>query len=266
MDDSHIISSRNELLFVIIFALICTISMTSFDAFERLYLFTHTYYRRQFGEFAVFFPAFLAIGITYFSYRRIRELEVQITKRIEAEQALRDSEQKYKDLSITDELTQLYNSRHFYDRLNAEIDRTRRYEHPLSMLMLDIDNFKHFNDKYGHLEGDKVLSGIGDVISKCIRRTDTAFRYGGEEFIVILPETKREGALIVAERIRERFEAKAFSPAPDETVHETLSVGITQYRPEEDMESFVHRTDSAMYDAKEQGKNRVVFSTHPNEE
>ena len=127
MKDSNITSSRNELLFVIIFALISTLVMAYLGAFKRLYLFTLSFYSTYFGEFAVFFPAFLALGFTYFSYRRIRDLESEINKRKQAEEALLASEEKYKGLSITDELTQLYNSRHFFHLLilqrNFFIDR-----------------------------------------------------------------------------------------------------------------------------------------------
>ena len=259
-------SSQNELLGVILFALICTFLMGFLEAFERLYIFTNMFDLFQFGEFAVFFPAFSALGFTYYSYRRMRDLEVEITKRKKAEEALRDSERKYKDLSITDELTQIYNSRHFYDRLTAEVERVVRYKHPLALLLLDIDNFKHYNDSYGHPAGDKVLADLGEILLECIRRTDTAFRYGGEEFTVILPETKDEGAVMVAERIRERFEAEAFSPEPNETIHNTVSIGVAQYKPGEDLKSLVKRADTAMYDAKRQGKNRVILSPHDHSE
>ena len=255
-------ASRNELLGVIIFATIFTLMMSFLDAFKRLYIFANMFDFHQFGEFAVFFPAFTALGFTYFSYRRIRDLEIEITKRKEAEEALRNSERKYKELSITDELTRLHNSRHFYDSLTIEMDRAHRYNHPLSILMLDIDNFKRYNDRYGHLAGNKVLVILGQVILENIRRSDPAFRYGGEEFAVILPETNGDGALMVAERIREKFEVEALSPESNEIIHNTVSIGVTQYKPDEDMESLIKRVDTAMYAAKRQGKNRVIFSPH----
>ncbi len=255
-------AQKNELLGIIFFALICTLIMSFINAFEKLYIFTNSFDLFRFGEFAVFFPAFSALGFTYFSYRRIRDLEFEITKRKDAEQALRDSETKYRELSITDGLTQLYNSRHFHVRLTEEIGRTVRYKHPLSILLLDIDNFKRYNDRYGHLAGDKVLATVGQVILECIRCTDSAFRYGGEEFTVILTETKAEGAMIVAERIREKFESEAFSPEPDTITHNTGSIGVAQYKPEEDVKSMIQRADIAMYAAKRQGKNRVFLSPH----
>ncbi len=252
-------SSQNEFFSVIIFAFVCTFIMSFLEAFERLYIFTKTFEHYQFGEFAVFFPSFLAIGFTYFSYRQIQKLESEITKRLKAEKALRESEQKYRDLSITDDLTLLYNSRHFYHKIADEIDRANRYKRPLSAILLDIDNFKHYNDKYGHLEGDKVLIALGKVIRECLRITDSAYRYGGEEFTVILPETEGEEAIAVSERIRKRFEAEIFSPRPNERVNKTVSIGTSQYEPKEEMRAFIKRTDKAMYVAKGRGKNQVSF-------
>lgn len=252
-------SSQSEFFSIILFALICTFIMSFLEAFERLYMFTKTFEHYQFGEFAVFFPSFLAIGFTYFSYRQIQKLESEVTKRLKAEKALRKSEQKYRDLSITDDLTLLYNSRHFYHKIASEIDRANRYNRPLSAILLDIDDFKHYNDKYGHLEGDKVLISLGKVIRECLRITDSAYRYGGEEFTVILPETEGEEAIAVSERIRKKFEAEIFSPRPNERVNKTVSIGASQYEPKEEMRTFITRTDKAMYVAKGRGKNQVFF-------
>jgi len=102
---------------------------------------------------------------------------------------LRKSEQKYLELSTIDDLTQLYNSRHFYAQLENEIERSNRYEQPFTLMMMDLDKFKMFNDTYGHVEGDYVLSRVGQVIKLCLREIDSAYRYGGEEFTIILPMT-----------------------------------------------------------------------------
>jgi diguanylate cyclase (GGDEF)-like protein len=233
--------------------------MSFLNAYERLFLFTRMYRLYAFDEFAVFFPAFLAMGVLLFSYRQIQRLETEVNKRQQVEKVLRENEQRYKDLSITDNLTQLYNSRHFYRTLKSEIDRSIRYNHPLSLLLMDIDNFKQHNDTYGHLEGDKVLSSLGRVVRECLRTTDSAYRYGGEEFTVILPVTESEKALNVAERIRKGFEAEIFSPKPNEEVHITISIGASQYLHGEKIESFIKKVDKAMYVAKDQGKNRISF-------
>ena len=130
-----------------------------------------------------------------------------ITAQRQIEQELRESEKRYKELSITDGLTKLYNSRHFYDGLQLEIERANRYHRSLALLMIDIDDFKKFNDTYGHLVGDKVLAQTGEVIRNALREADTGYRYGGEEFAVILPETVGPGAVEVAERIRKELAA-----------------------------------------------------------
>ena len=183
-----------------------------------------------------------------------------ITAQKAMEEALRESEKRYKDLSITDDLTGLFNQRHFYNQLRVEMDRIQRYKHPLALLLLDVDNFKIYNDTYGHLAGDKVLAKLGEVIRKSIRKTDSAYRYGGEEFTVILTETRGQDAGVAAERIRKGFSEEIFFPVPLEPVHVTLSVGIADYRDGEEITSFVKRVDQNMYEAKRKGKNCVFFS------
>jgi two-component system cell cycle response regulator len=126
---------------------------------------------------------------------------------------------KLKRLSITDGLTKLYNSRYFYNQLKAEIDRTSRYQRPLSLLLLDIDQFKEYNDSFGHLEGDKVLVRLGQAIKSCLRKMDSAYRYGGEEFTVILPETEGDEAATVAERIRSCVAIEKFYQGPERKIH-----------------------------------------------
>jgi two-component system cell cycle response regulator len=165
---------------------------------------------------------------------------------------------KLKKLSITDGLTQLYNSRYFYNQLKAEIDRTARYQRPLSLLLLDIDRFKEYNDNYGHLEGDKILVRLGEVIRSCLRKMDSAYRYGGEEFTVILPETEGDEAATVAERIRSAVEADRHFPQREKVIGPiTISVGVTEYHPSEDVAVLVQRADKAMYLSKQAGRNRV---------
>lgn len=180
-----------------------------------------------------------------------------VTERKIVEDELRESEKRYRELSITDSLTKLYNSRHFFRQLRQEIERAKRYEEPLSLILLDIDNFKGYNDTYGHLEGDRVLAVLADVIRETLRSADSAYRYGGEEFTVILPETEGENALLVAERLRKGFEETVLTPLPRSEVHMTVSVGVTQYIPGEEDSVLIKRADSAMYTAKTSGKNRV---------
>lgn len=180
-----------------------------------------------------------------------------ITDRKRMEQALRESEKKYRELSIVDDLTRLYNSRHFYHQLKMEIERSARCGQPLTMLLLDIDDFKQFNDTFGHIEGDEVLVRLGQVVKRCLRQTDTAYRYGGEEFTILLPMTTTLEGTVAAERIRTEFKKEIFSPVPGQDIHMTVTIGHGQYRSREELKAFVHRVDQLMYRGKQSGKDRV---------
>ncbi|OHE28024.1 MAG: hypothetical protein A3J94_16230 [Syntrophus sp. RIFOXYC2_FULL_54_9] len=173
------------------------------------------------------------------------------------EQELKESELRYRELSTIDDLTQLYNSRHFHYQLKIELDRSNRFEQPLTLLLMDLDNFKAFNDTYGHVEGDQVLSRLGQVIKRCVRVTDFAYRYGGEEFIILLPMTRPKDGVAVAERVRAEFRKEAFTPVSGQEIHMTLSIGLAQYKLQEDLKAFVHRVDELMYQGKKSGKDRI---------
>jgi diguanylate cyclase (GGDEF)-like protein len=160
-------------------------------------------------------------------------------------------ERDLKEMSIKDSLTGLYNVRHFYERLPAEIERSRRQQHPLSLHLFDIDQFKQYNDTRGHLDGDRALQAVGKVVSECTREhVDVGFRYGGDEFIVLLPETDARQAMRVAERIRHSFERCPFEGL-------TLSMGVVTYQREFSMKSFIQAADAMMYESKRAGGNRV---------
>lgn len=166
-----------------------------------------------------------------------------------------------KVLSITDELTGLYNYRELQSRLNQEVERATRYESSLSLLMIDADDFKSYNDTYGHVAGDKALSELAGVMRSAVREVDFVARYGGEEFTVILPETDSAGAFVVAEKIRESVADHDFSAAEvDGKVRGplTVSVGIATFPTyADDTESLLRQADSALYRAKNEGRNRV---------
>jgi diguanylate cyclase (GGDEF)-like protein len=202
----------------------------------------------------VFLAIALGILLSFVITGPIRLAESQREVAIEE---LRKSEERYRELSIVDDLTQLYNSRHFYHQLKMEIDRVHRYGQPLSLLLLDLDDFKRFNDTYGHIEGDQVLRRLGQVIKRCLRQTDSAYRYGGEEFTVLLPMTIGKDGTVTAERIRTEFKNEIFSPAPGQDVHMTVSIGLAQYKPQEEMKAFVSWVDCLMYRGKKDGKDRV---------
>ena len=153
--------------------------------------------------------------------------------------------------------TDLYNQRYFHERLQVEIERARRQAHPLSLLLFDVDRFKEYNDTKGHLEGDKVLKGIGEVVRECTRDyVDIACRYGGDEFTVILPETDQALARRIAERIRTTFLARKFGDC-------TLSIGVMTYRQDSTPQSFIRFADEMMYGAKRSGGNCVVVYQRP---
>lgn len=192
---------------------------------------------------------------------RLEELLLRL-KRVLKERELTQERirmmEKLQRLAITDGLTKLHNSRSFYSQLEVEVDRFNRYKHPLSLLLLDIDHFKNYNDSYGHLEGDKVLVKISQMIKSCLRKMDTAYRYGGEEFTVILPETSCEEALLVAERIRNVIQSEKFTPQPEKELSITISIGVTQYAVEEQLSAFIQRADKGMYVSKRNGRNQVT--------
>jgi diguanylate cyclase (GGDEF)-like protein/putative nucleotidyltransferase with HDIG domain len=156
--------------------------------------------------------------------------------------------------SITDGLTKLFNHRYLHERLDEEIARGTRFGSAFSIIMIDIDFFKTYNDTYGHLAGDEVLASIGQCIKNSIRTIDIAFRYGGEEFAVILPETILEGAYVVAERIREKIEQKFYSGR----AYVTASLGIASW-PTDGVtkEQIIASADKALYTAKDTGRNRT---------
>jgi len=186
--------------------------------------------------------------------------------------------------ATTDGLTGLYNHRYFYERLSAEVARARRYELQLSLLMLDLDDFKRFNDAFGHQAGDRVLAEVGGIMRAQLRKgVDVPCRYGGEEFTVILPHTPGAGAAVVGRRLSDQVNAiigangaidparlagerlrRSIAEAPfpghtiGETAHITVSVGIATYPAQaDDGDQLVGRADAALYSAKRAGKNRV---------
>jgi diguanylate cyclase (GGDEF)-like protein len=175
----------------------------------------------------------------------------------EEEHILREREKGLQAISITDDLTGLFNRRFLNASLIKKVAAARRSNTRLSLLMIDVDHFKRFNDTYGHPEGDQVLIALGRLLSQILREEDIACRYGGEEFVVILHNADIHAALDTAERIRAGFENLSFNPGPKKDIHTTLSIGIAQLNPEESPEQLIFRADQAMYQAKKKGKNQV---------
>ena len=174
---------------------------------------------------------------------------------------MREARQRLESLAITDELTQLYNRRHFSDTLEKEMRRSARDDKPLSLLLLDLDHFKQFNDRWGHSEGDLELARVAALVMKNIRATDTAFRYGGEELAVLLPSCPKDQALPVAKKIRAAVSARPGRSGATEKPFTTVSIGVATY-PEDGQagRSLVDAADAALYAAKAQGRDRVVLA------
>ena len=156
-------------------------------------------------------------------------------------------------------MTKLYNHRYFQQRLDEELLRADRHEDHISLLILDVDHFKHFNDTYGHPEGDRVLKTVARLIEKSIREIDIAARYGGEEFVVICPEKAGAGSLVPAERIRKAIEAYDFR-INGVHVPITVSVGAACYPDNASSKAeLIKKSDTALYYSKENGRNRSTL-------
>ena len=164
---------------------------------------------------------------------------------------------RLEELSVKDELTKLHNRRYGLERLKDEIERARRLNQDLSLLILDVDDFKDYNDAYGHPEGDRVLVQLARAIEKGVRESDVSCRYGGEEFLIILPGAGASNAHTVAEKIRKRFAATVFKPRSETVVSKTVSLGVAQLKPKEAEEDLIRRADEALYMAKSSGKNQT---------
>jgi two-component system cell cycle response regulator len=162
-------------------------------------------------------------------------------------------------LAHTDPLTQLLNRRALTVKLVAELERVRRYNAPLTVLMIDVDHFKLVNDTHGHIAGDLVLEEIGLVLQRAARAVDTVARYGGEEFVVVLPETGDQGGMAFAERLRTKVEWNSFSIGKGQSLHLTISIGLTTFAASqaESAEELLDAADKALYRAKQAGRNRV---------
>ncbi len=241
--------------------------------------FYHGKYRRSKlidGAFEAedYFPAFGQGGSwLFFTAAAIRNAQGEIigaietlqdvTARRRAEEALRQSEERYRQLSLTDSLTGLYNSRYMHQRLNGELERAHRYQRSFSLLVLDCDNFKTINDRFGHLDGDKVLQCLADVIRRCLRNSDSGFRYGGEEFVVLLPETTGTAAHSFAERLCLEFANEIVESATGLSIRCTVSIGVAESFAGESDNSLIRRADEACYEAKRRGKNGVCFAGAP---
>lgn len=211
----------------------------------------------------------LDIGVNDYVTRPVasEELMARVTtqlRRTHNLEKLRNSFQASLEMAVTDQLTGLYNRRYLASHLSAMFDRAYWTGRSLSVLVLDIDHFKHINDTYGHDVGDKVIQGFADRISGAIRGIDLACRYGGEEFLVAMPDTDINFARIVAERLRQDIAGEKFILNNGRDIVEvTVSIGIASTDSSTDVDTaqkLIKRADEALYEAKESGRNKVILS------
>jgi diguanylate cyclase (GGDEF)-like protein len=175
-------------------------------------------------------------------------------------ETLRKKNKELHELSITDSLTGLYNRKHLMETLENEVARSKRHKHDFSVLVIDIDHFKEYNDTYGHLAGDEVLSRLATVFKESVRSCDYVARYGGEEFILVLPEIGPEDGVKAAERIRKKVAKESFA-GDGKPIEITVSVGVASYPKDgDDSQSIIRHADTALYKSKESGRNRVVLA------
>lgn len=196
-----------------------------------------------------------------FSPEDIQALEI-VGQRVIMELERGEYIKKIKQLSTIDELTGLSNRRHIIRSLSVECERAKRYRRAMTVLMIDVDHFRRINDRYGHTFGDFVLKGIAQIVKESLRKTDHIGRYGGEEILVILPETDPEQARVVAERIRRNVVSNVFKRGQDYT-RASVSIGVTPCPAGKflDAEAFLKSTDIALDKAKSRGMNRwVIYS------
>lgn len=173
---------------------------------------------------------------------------------------IRTQEKKLEDLASKDGLTGLYNRRSFDERLTQEVERSFRHGRPVGVIMGDVDHFKSFNDSFGHQAGDEVLRVVSRVLAKHVRKVDETFRFGGEEFVIILPDADAEISASIAERVRAAIETTDVKMDETKIGNVTISLGFAVLSGETDTpETLLKRADAALYEAKETGRNRVIF-------
>lgn len=190
----------------------------------------------------------------------IKEMEKRIQELEENNLKLTKENVELKKLSTTDSLTGLHNRASFDDHMALQLSLSRRNGKPFSLIIIDLDKFKDVNDKYGHLEGDKVLKSTSKTLQNDSRGYDVACRFGGEELILILPETSPDEALIVAEKFRRKFESMTYTSSKGEEYKVTASFGVSSSTPEDTASELFKRADEAVYRSKDNGRNRVSIT------
>ncbi len=192
-------------------------------------------------------------------YIRKPFLPKELLARVKKELRIQGLIEKLEELASTDVLTKLYNRRFFYENAIKTIEYAKRQNHPLSLIMIDIDHFKQVNDTYGHSAGDEVLQELAKIMQNLQRKSDTIVRLGGEEFAILLPDTSKEQAFKVAQKLRQKIEKNQVHLSDGNNVDFTVSLGVSSVmiEKETDIEAALSRADKALYKAKESGRNNV---------
>ncbi len=212
---------------------------------------------QQFGAFYVYLALATVTVFTLFGYFLGRHSDVVGDQSASVKETLR----KVNLLAITDALTNIYNARYLHEQLSIETEAAKRYHTPLTCLMMDIDNFKSINDRFGHPAGDVVLATLAKIVQQSVRRVDIVGRLGGEEFLVIMPHTAQGTAFRVAERIRQAVQRWPFK-LEGVAIPVTVSIGVACLPTAgiANKSTLMKAADNALYEAKKSGKNRSVVS------
>ncbi len=232
-------------------AVVVLFTLCGMTIFEILQIYAHDYIDElEAHVLTILFSTALSGSATYFALHQYTKLNKRLAYEIETRKKL---EQDLIVAATIDKLTQIYNRRKLEAIIETEIERAKRYNRPLSLIMLDIDDFKRVNDTYGHQVGDNVLKELANILKNNIRVSDTAGRWGGEEFMIVVPETAANNAWELAEKIRNLIASSSFAGS----CIITISLGLAQLQPGDNFDSFLKRVDDALYQAKSRGKNRV---------
>jgi diguanylate cyclase (GGDEF)-like protein len=230
-------------------SVVILLAITSFILATQPSGFDPSLYSQAFIE--RFFAVYIAVSVMSFFYAYART---------SSELYMDDMNRSYQNLANTDELTRLANRRRMTDILYQEVSRSERNQRTFSIIIFDIDDFKKINDEHGHDGGDALLRAVPDIIRKVLRTPDICARWGGEEFLVLLPETNLVGARHVAERLRIAFEEHSL-PHNDSELSVTISVGVSEFRQAKNVEVCIKQADKNLYSAKAAGRNCVIAST-----
>lgn len=237
-----------------------TLLRRSFSSLNKLATQAQESYRQVVNEDIKLATNDDAEKISYYFNGLLKEVHSKVEEATRYATEISDINKKLTQLAIKDGLTGLYNHHYVKERLNNELRRARQFRHNLSLILLDIDDFKKYNDTYGHINGDKTLHELSLIIAANIRPIDIAARYGGEEFVVILPETAQDEASTIAENVRKAIDSYLFPGHNGKSVRLSISAGLSSYTgAEQSAAEFIQCADAALYSAKRKGKNQVVM-------